>query len=104
MLGTTNIYVDVNVTSPKSVICNFVGEQLLQSNQGVKSCSIRYSQCQQPSSVEFQNQSVDANTNSVHLSLLTELKMGDCYSLNASNGIFTVLQRGRYSSKSNILK
>ena len=84
--------------STKSVICTFVGQQLLQSNQGVKSCSIKYGRCQQPLTVDAQNHSVEANTDSVHLSLLTELKSGDCYFLNASSGTFTVLQWGLYSS------
>ena len=53
--------------------------------------------------MDAQNHSVEANTDSVHLSLLTELKSGDCYFLNASNGTFTILQWGLYSKSNNIL-
>ena len=91
--GTTNIYVDVDIKSSKSAVCTFSKPQL-QGDQlgGVKLCSIKYGRCQQLLTVGARNQSVDANTNSVELFLLTELKNGDCYFLNASNGTFTVLQ------------
>ena len=82
----------MNFASPKSVICTFVGH-----HQGLKSCSIKYGQCQQPLTVEVHNNSVEANSDSVQIFLETELKNGDCYSVNASNDTFTVLQQGLYS-------
>ena len=87
-IGTTNINFDVKLSSD-SVVCTFSGTQ----SQQLKSCSIMYGPCQQQ---QLNNATMSDITNSVQVTLSTELKNGDCYFLNSSKGIFTVLQRGVY--------
>lgn len=92
IIGTTNGNFDVKL-SPDSVVCTFSGTQ----SQQLKSCSIIYGPCQQ----QLNNATMSDVTNQVQVTLSTELKNGDCYFSNSSNGTFTVLQRGVYYSKFN---
>ena len=84
-IGTTNV---VKLSSD-SVICTFSGTPSEELN---KSCSITYGPCQQ----QQLNATISDITNPVQVTLSTELKNGDCYFLNSSNGTFTVLQWGVY--------
>ena len=90
-LGATNVYIDVNFTSPKSVVCTSIGP-----HQSIKSCNIQYGKCPKLLTKEAHN-TVEGNTDSVQISLETELINGDCYSVIASNDTFVILQQGLYS-------
>ena len=89
---TTNQYVDVIFTSAKSISCEFADHMSTHSR---KSCSIRYGLCQQPFTMNAQGSVVSDSSSTIKINLDTNLNTY-CYSINASNGTFTLLMEGDF--------
>ena len=91
-LGTKNEYVDIKFESATSIVCEFRN----QTRPNMKLCTITYGECEESLVMSAHGNTTDDSPNTVTLQLHSDLQ-NYCYTINATNGTFTVLIEGIYS-------
>ena len=100
-IDAVNKFVNVTFVSETRIVCTFLG---LHQNQGANSlmCGISYGPCQQ---TPMTSQGDVGSPNTVNIELPASMSSGTyCYTINASNGTYTVLVEGIISAGYNNIK
>ena len=93
--GSTNTYVSVNFKTDNRIDCVFLTVQENQLKPSL-TCDIVYGPCQQTSDVKVMGTATSSNTVTIDLPLnLNSTPTIYCYTINASNGTFTTLVKGK---------
>ena len=102
LLGTTNNFIRVIIDLlSAAVVCQFIEDQ---GNNNCKSCSIAYGPVETCNNVSgnhtlISNTTVTSNSVVINLPILSEnIGMLYCYVATASNGTFTAMVKGTFST------
>ena len=79
--------------SARDIVCEFIDRITMYST---KWCSIKYGPCQQPFTMTAQGSNLSDSSTTVKINTNTNLD-SYCYTINASNGSFTLLMDGTYN-------